>query len=100
MIGLQKQIMFHSSRIFHSYTVELMQTLFCLCNLFYKFVIFEEEIIKKNIDPHQAKPKKISDAGLGLATMPDPSIMGLTTMANPNALGLTIIFSVTPRHVG
>jgi hypothetical protein len=49
MIGLQKQTLSHSSRIFHSYAVELNCKLFFLWNLFYKFVIFEKERIIKKI---------------------------------------------------
>jgi hypothetical protein len=48
MIGLQKQAVPHSSRIFHSYTVELNCKLFFVCaTYFYKFVIFKEERMEK-----------------------------------------------------
>jgi hypothetical protein len=51
MIGLQKQTLPHSSKIFHSYAIELNYKLFfCLCNLFYKFVIFKEKRMKKNVE--------------------------------------------------
>jgi hypothetical protein len=45
--GLQNQALPPSTMNFHSYAVELNCELFFLCNLFYKFVLFEEKRMQK-----------------------------------------------------